>query len=172
MFVLFMIIPFVTGPSYGAGSDSEEVSKYIRMLNSTNIRVRIHAAKQISRSGLTDKALFDIINERLQDDAKIERTVGMKYFRYTDEIAWYCKALASSGREEYRETLMQVINSTHNPKLLHHARTSLRKLSQHAVVNKAISDAKKAAPIGQDPNVSRLNGMLLSGDAVSIRAAA
>ena len=48
---------------YAEVDRSSEVDEYITMLKSDNMEQRINAAKRITRSGLTDSKLFDLIRD-------------------------------------------------------------------------------------------------------------
>lgn len=136
---------------------SSEVNKYIEMLHSTTYKTRLDAAKYITRAGITDPKLYDVVRNQLVSRYK-EKTSDMSH---TDEMAWLCKALAASGMEQYKPAFNEVIENTTSPKLKKYARESLGMLAEHAEKNKIINDMS-----GADPSLSaeenRLVNMLRS----------
>ena len=45
--------------------------------------------------------------------------------KYIDLMAWFCKALASSGNDKYLETVQKVANHADDPKLQRYAQQSV-----------------------------------------------
>ena len=142
---------------YAEVDRSSEVDEYITMLKSDNMEQRINAAKRITRSGLTDSKLFDLIRDNLLNGYQ-SHTDNPKH---NDEMAWLCKALASSGNQEYKEVLKRVADSTKDEKLARYARQSMEQIDEYAERNKIISDTKNVVP-GQSPEVTKLINMLKS----------
>jgi len=129
-----------------AGTDrSAEINKYIEMLGSASLKARIDAAKLISRSGLTDPGLFSIINENLLNGYNTNSLDK----DHIDEMSWMCKALASSGSEDYSSTLEKIIQTATSQKLKKYAKQSLALLSEYAQRNKLLNDTTN-----NDPNLS------------------
>ena len=144
-------------PGYAEENRQTEVDEFITMLKSNNIEQRITAAKRITRSGLTDPKLFDLIRDNLLNGYQSDPNNP----KHTDEIAWLCKALASSGRPEYKEALKKVADTTEDAKLERYARQSMGLIDEFAERNKIISDTENTVP-GQSPEVTRLINMLKS----------
>jgi len=115
---------FLSGLPAAAASDRmAEVNKFTTMLESDSLKTRIDAAKQITRSGLTDPGLFNIIQEKL-----LTGSAHLSNSKHVDEMSWMCKALASSGNMEYLETLTNIGATSTSEKLKHYARKSLGNL--------------------------------------------
>jgi len=119
-----LMIIFFNIPALANSSQSAEVDKYIQMLGSTSFKTRIDAAKLITRSGITDSRLYTIINEKLLTELN---TKGLNK-DHIDEMSWMCKALASYGMTEYKQTLNEIIENSSSMKLQKYAKQSLGKL--------------------------------------------
>ena len=136
---------------------SGEINEYMKILNTGNSGQRARAAKSISTSGLTDKRLFDIINERLLNGYKVEDDSR----NHISEMVWYCKALASSGRMEYRSTIEQVAVSSNNRKLSKHAWKNVHLFAVFAERNELMKD-KSFADKGLSPDMALSIAMIKS----------
>src|SRR3972149_1966688 len=152
---------------YAEGDRSAEIEEFITMLKSNNMEQRINASKRITRSGLTDPKLFDLIRDNLVNGYQSDPNNP----KHIDEIAWLCKALASSGRPEYKEALKKVADTTGDAKLERYARQGMDLIDEFAERNKIISDTKNTVP-GQSPEVTRLINMLKSDNLALKRDAA
>ena len=152
---------------YAEGDRSAEIEEFITMLKSNNMEQRINASKRITRSGLTDPKLFDLIRDNLVNGYQSDPNNP----KHIDEIAWLCKALASSGRPEYKEALKKVADTTGDAKLERYARQGMDLIDEFAKRNKIISDTKNTVP-GQSPEVTRLINMLKSDNLALKRDAA
>jgi DNA-binding Xre family transcriptional regulator len=136
---------------------STEVAMYMNMLKSNNVAQRTEAAKKISGSDLTDHELFNTINVMLLERYQSGPNKGI----HIDEMAWLCKALASSGMSEYKTTLQKVADTTSSQKLRKYAIQSLERIDEYAEKNKIMTETQYAAP-GQAPEVTRYITMLKS----------
>lgn len=101
---------------------SPEINKYINMLQSDNAELKRDAAKSIHRGHFSEKALFDVLNKALLKDYKLTSSNDPKL---TDALSWMCKALATSGMPEYKQTLEEIIKNTSDLKLKKYAEQSL-----------------------------------------------
>jgi hypothetical protein len=166
--ILFVVGFFLIGLSGAVSADqSQKVDKYLSMLESGSMKTRTDAAKLISRSGLKDPVLFDAVEKRLLKGY----TRNQGDHRHMDEMAWYCKALASSGNLSYEDTLRKVAQTTTNQNLKRHSSNSL---AQIGVVAKRKQIMKEAAFKGNDltSKESEVIAMLNSDDPVMMRNAA
>lgn len=152
--VLFigMIFPVV------AGDRSAEVDSFITTLSSENIVTRLDAAKQITRSGLSDEKLFDFVEQQLlagykNDNGSVHR----------DEMSWYCKVLASSGQEKYRSTLSTVAANASSGKVRKYAKQSLTLIAEYNAAN-AIINSQENKELELSPEATRVYNMLQSGN--------
>lgn len=147
----------VTPAEINASSDrSKEVEQYIKIFNSGIVSRQIVAAKEITRAGLSDPKLFDLINTQLLDNYL--QSSGSDHVDY---MAWLCKALASSGLQKYKPTLVKVSKTTDNSKLKRYARQSLDNFEHYAEINRIIADESNAYP-GHNPEVTKIINMLKS----------
>ncbi len=149
------------------GNRSAEVEQYINMLNSSSRHQRITTAKKISRSGLSEEKLFDMINDILLKNYK----KNTRNSQQIDEMSWLCKALASSGLDKYGVSLKSVADNTQNPKLKKYALQSLNLIKQFAERNRVMTDDKHLKE-GFSPELARYINMLRSEDLTLKRDAA
>lgn len=149
-----LILP---GPALTAVSS--EAKQYMKMLDSDTAKNRVDAAKRISRTNLTDKALYDKIEKKIL--AGYDKNTRNK--NYMDEMAWMCKALAASGNKSYLPTLEKVATTTPNKNLKRHAQNSIKLLSQRAKEQELMKDA---AGINNNlsPEENKAIAMVRSGD--------
>lgn len=125
LFAFCLTLIFSTTFSAVANADhSAKINEHIKMLGSASLKTRIDAAKLITRSGITEPGLYNIINDKLSDGYN----TNVMDRDHIDEMAWMCKAPASSGMVEYRTALTQVIENTSDLKLKKHAGQSLEML--------------------------------------------
>jgi len=121
-----------------ANSDrSAETGQFIKMLSSSSVKTRIDTAKRITRSGLTDPELFNIINENLLSGYN----TNILNRNHIDEMSWLCKALASSGSQDYAPTLEKIVQTATSQKLKKYAKQSLSLLSEYAQRNILMNDS-------------------------------
>ena len=139
-----------------AADRSIEVEQYVEIFTSGTLSRRIAAAKEITRSGLSDPKLFDLINAQLLDNYL--QSGGKDHVDY---MAWLCKALASSGLPQYKPTLEKVAATTTDPKLQRYAKQSLELFEQYAKMNKVMAGEGNASS-DRDPEVAKIINMLKS----------
>ena len=95
--------------------------KYLEQINSESIETIISAAKHMVRTGkLNGPTLYETIDQKILTHYK-----KIKEPHTVDEIAWLCKALASSGEDKYKETLYRVAKDGDSYNLRRHARDSM-----------------------------------------------
>jgi len=158
------MIIYANNTSALANSDrSAETDEYIKMLGSTSLKTRIDATKMITRSGLTDPELFNIINENLLSRYNTN-TLNRNHI---DEMSWLCKALASSGSQDYTSTLEKIIQTTSSQKLKKYAKQSLALLSEYAQRNILINDSNNI-DTNLSPEVNKYINMLKS-DSITLQ---
>ena len=122
--------------SFASDDRSAEIAVYINQLHSPNITVRITAAKLISRSAITNPDLYAEVENNLQKALRIDSSDN----KHIDEVAWLCKALASSGDPKYKETLREVFSSTSNSKIINYATQSYQLFDEYKRRNEVIND--------------------------------
>jgi len=155
------------GAVFAQTDRSEDVEKFLGMLNSESMKTRTDALKHITRSGLTDPELFNFIEKRLLGGYQINTS----NYEHIDEMAWLCKALASSGKEEYRKTLQEVMDTTSDPKLKNYAKQSIGLIKEYARKNKMLAENKYAQD-DMSPKTAKYMTMLKSGEISMIKDAA
>ena len=137
IFILLVLSRLCPPVSFAQQEDrSKEINEYIKTLNTGSSRQRAMTARKISTSGLTDKKLFDIINERLLKGYKEKNDSRA----HVDEMAWYCKALVSSGRMEFRKTMEKVAISASNLKVSRHAWKNVHLFEVYAKRNELLKE--------------------------------
>lgn len=160
---LFIVNLFFSRLCSAQQDHSEEVNKYILLLKlSKSSKDRKSAARAIERSGLSDPTLFNIIKARLLD---IDRS-RLLDSEYVQELSWYCKALASSGKIEYKEILENVALTCDHEQLEKTAKQSIVALEKKAKRNAIMASDLS----GQSPTF--YINMLKSGDDEFIKDAA
>lgn len=161
LFVLFAILLLI--PSLAlAGS-------YLSDLQSDARKPRVDAAKRIYRSSTPqDAATYAYISSRLQKE--YNKLPDNRY--HADEMSWWVKALATSGKEKYRPLLKEIASNAKNRNLKRHAQDSLSKLSVYAKryeIKKSKGDGKLAS---LDPKAREYVLMIQSGEPKLQREAA
>ena len=152
LFVLFLFSFFYFGSGVPAGQASEKLDSYISMLNSGNIVQRTTAAKKITRSGLDDPELFNLIKEKLLNNYQSDPDNP----DHIDEMAWLCKALASSGNVEYQSTLQTVADNSTNLKLQRYALQSIDLVEEYAQKNKIMaSETEETKGLSSEIKIGR-----------------
>lgn len=157
----------LTAAEYAFAGQTEDAQRYIEMLKSERTKTRIDTAKYITRSGLTEPVLFESIKTKLLTGYTHNQTNP----KHMDEMAWYCKALASSGNLDYADTLREVARTTTSEKLQRHCLNSIDQISVYAKRNKTMQTG-----VVQDNNLSseenKMIAMIRSGDPQMMRDAA
>ncbi len=110
-------------PAVKKPAHSPEITKYIKMLKSSNTKDRRYAAKKIIRSHSSNKVLLDVVNQELLKGYQR----NLKDRHHVDVMAWFCKTLGHSKQKRYAATLRQVEKSS-NRKLKKYASKNLRLL--------------------------------------------
>lgn len=145
--------------SFASEDRSDEVNQYISRLESQSRQTRINALKVITRSNLTDPRLFNVIRDKLLEGYELE-TYNTDH---VDEMAWLCKALASSGLSDYKETLKTVSENAYSMKLKGYANQSLELVDDYATKNQVVTDTAHFDE-SLSPEINRYISMLKSDD--------
>lgn len=103
---------------------SPEITKYIRMLQSSNPKDRRYAAKKIIRSHSSNKVLLDVVSRELLKGCQL----NLDDRHHVDVMAWFCNVLGRSKQARYAATLGQVETSSTNRKLKKYAAKNLKLL--------------------------------------------
>ena len=163
LFTFCLIFIFLNTPALAGSDQSAQVDKYIEMIGSASLRNRIDAAKFITRSGITDPKLYNIINEKLSNEYNSK---GLNK-DHIDEMSWMCKALAASGSTDYAPTLEKIIQNTNSDKLKKYAKQSLSLIPEYAQRNKLLNDTADIDP-NLSPEINKYIKMLRS-DNISLK---
>lgn len=155
--VVIIALSIFPSTVYSAEDRTTEIENLLGLFNSKSSIQRIKAAKLITQSGISDRRLFDPINQYLLDNYKPEATGAAE----VDELAWLCKALASSGKNEYLPTLKKIADTTKSNKLERYATQSITLINEYAERIRIMSDDKYASK-GYYAETSRLINMLQS----------
>lgn len=157
------ILFLLSAETFGSYDRNDEVKAFINQLNSSDISVRIDAAKNITKSAIINSHLYDEIEKKLIDLVKINPS-GLGYI---DEISWLCKALASSGDRQYQSTILEIIENTSNSKIKYYATQSYLSFDEYKKRNDIINDTSLYDKT-LSPEENRIANMLRS-DKVSIK---
>lgn len=103
---------------------SPEVGRLIGMLGSGDPALQRDAAKTVTRAGYGEPPLYAAVAEALRTGAAADLSDRVR----VDAMAWLCKALATSGRGEYRPLLESLARDAANEKLRRHASEALAAL--------------------------------------------
>ena len=167
IFMFMTMLMVINSAVFAQADHSEDVSKFLSMLDSESIKTRIDALKYITNSHLTDPKLFNVIEKRLLEEYQLN-TNNMEHI---DEMAWLCKALASSGNEEYSKTLQKVTDTTSVQKLKKYAKQSMDLIKEYAKKNKMLAESEYTNN-GISPKAAKYMTMLKSGEISMIKDAA
>jgi len=141
---------------------TQEINDYIQTIQDGVLSHQILVAKKITRSGLTDAPLFDLLEKELLEGYPVASGSDP-----IDYMSWLCKALASSGQERYKATLEQVAAKSTSPKLQRYAKQSLSMIEEYAARSAIINQSSEAMS-DKDPAVVQLINML-SSDSLELK---
>ncbi|MBN2427441.1 MAG: hypothetical protein JXK94_03795 [Deltaproteobacteria bacterium] len=151
--VFCLLLSSLSFAQMNPGTDVESLKE---SLDSTSRAQRVYAAKIISRSGLTDEALYEKIATILKENYASSSSPND-----VDEMAWLCKALAASGNPDYRPLLDEIGKNAKNTKLQHYAKQSSGMIEEFAR-RKEILNAQENWDDSLSAEDNRLLNMLTS----------
>jgi len=105
-------------------SASTSTDKYLKLIDSPDVKNRIRGAKMIAEDEVTDTDLLNKVKEKLLVGYQTKTRDRHHY----DEMAYYCKALGASGNLGYMDVLKEVESNTPNRNLKRHAINSQKYL--------------------------------------------
>ncbi len=114
---------------------TENTNNYINKLQSMEYKVRLDTLKVIERSAVNSPELFTYINKRLLDGYLFNSRSN----NHIDEMAWFCKALASSGDNQYLDSLQTVVDNGENKKLQRHCQRSIDQFDYYVEMRKILN---------------------------------
>ena len=118
---------------------------------------QVSAARDLGYLGLSDPALFDVIEGNLLDTYMLEDREAVDY------ISWMAKSLGFSGQSRYTATLERVADEAPNSKVRKHANLALEALPNYAKWNPIIVSRSDWRSDKSDA-VNRYANMIRSGD--------
>lgn len=122
-FLMTCCLIMMLGLSIAGKVYAESDKQLLAGVSSQNYNVRLDSLKIIERSAVNDPKIFQILENRLLKDQQSPSTQS----KHIDEMAWTCKALASSADDRYLKTLQTVANSSQSPKLKKHCSSALNR---------------------------------------------
>ncbi len=99
-----------------------KAADYINKLQSRNLKDKVWGAKKIIRNGVTDPAVFDVLEKLLLEmfnDKPRDR-------HQSDAVAWMIKALAAPVLPQYKETIQKIAKEAKNKKVRGYAKKALK----------------------------------------------
>ncbi|WKE66483.1 hypothetical protein PVT67_04330 [Gallaecimonas kandeliae] len=136
---------------------STVVQPYLQALASGDRDKRIDTDKALLGTWFYSKELYDRVQKQVLDNYLGTDPEMVK------EAIWATKALAYSGLEQYRSTVVDVANLTKDEKLKKYALKYQRTMTERVVMAKAIHDVSTMDP-SLDWRANQLSNMLRSGD--------
>ncbi|PLX76809.1 MAG: hypothetical protein C0615_06250 [Desulfuromonas sp.] len=135
--LLVLFVALVSSLFILSNSAMASSGKYLKMLDSGDVKTRIQAAKMVARDKAFDAAILQKIESKLR--AGYNKRANDRY--HNDEMAYYCKTLSATGDMKYKKLLEEVASGTSNRNLKRHAGNSLKLLADNAEL-KQIKSAK------------------------------
>lgn len=154
LIISIFLLSFPSANASQADLDTE-LQNYIQLFSSGNFAKQRKAIESLGWAGISDPALFDVIESQLLNLYLADDKMSEEY------AAWYAKTLALSGNQKYISTLEKVID-TGPRKVTKHAKTALERFSQYQTWNPIISAGLESAPDGKLEEF-RVSNMLVSG---------
>ncbi len=158
--VIFLYVCFLQ-PSYAVTENADKL--YLSSISEGSVTAKIVTAKKITQSFVIDNVIFIEIERQLLDG--FNDNSGEKHI---DLMAWFCKALASSGNEKYLETVQKVANHADDPKLQRYAQQSIGTFPFHKKRNRIMSQANEYVDQGFDVESAQF-AVMLRADAFVIK---
>lgn len=93
-------------------------NQLLNMLNSSDNKLRTHAARTIYRNQLYSERLLDEVSDILQREAVLPRK---RYAAFSDFYAWNCRVLGSSGKTKYKPLLTDLAENAYTSKVREYA---------------------------------------------------
>ncbi|MBV1788278.1 hypothetical protein KQ940_09440 [Marinobacterium sp. D7] len=105
-------------------TNEERIASYVSQLGGNNHEQQQQMLSRLQWSGLSDPALFDVIEQGLLEQYQADdRTL-------TGLMSHYARALGYSGNDKYRQTLALVSEQASDSKLRSHAKRALSDLTR------------------------------------------
>ncbi|GLS27424.1 hypothetical protein [Marinibactrum halimedae] len=108
---------------YLSGDSVLDYDKIIKDIQSSDYSVKRASARFIAENGIYVKPILDVLEQEILRHYTDDLDTRLKF----DSIAWLCRALAQSGNQSYRPTLVRVSKEAGNSKLKKYAKKYLKK---------------------------------------------
>ena len=153
--------------SYASEALDEELAELVEIFSShTLVAQSKSVGTRVRFSGVTDDALFDLVEENIEDF--YQQASGRDEIQY---VSWMVQMLAFSGNKKYSGTLSDIALNAKSPKIRRHASRSLEVLPKYSKWNPVISKGLEEVPKYALPRARMLN-MLAAEDPELVRAGA
>jgi TolB-like protein len=96
-------------------------AEYIQKLQSPNLKDQIWAAKKIIKDGVTDPAVFDVLEKQLL----VMYNENTRDRNHVDTVAWMLKALGAPALPQYKPILAQIAREAESRKVKGYAQKAL-----------------------------------------------
>jgi hypothetical protein len=104
-----VLLMLAAAPAFAEADHTAEMRRISGLLNSASYEDRIQGCRDLYFSGITDEGFFDVVERRLQ--AAYKKAAASGDDEEAQEMAWYAKALASSGNPKYAKSLEALANA-------------------------------------------------------------
>lgn len=133
--------------------------RYLLTLQQGNVGAKIVVAKKITQSYIENDNIFTEIEQQL-----LHHYNNGSDKNHIDQMAWYCKALASSGNTKYLKSVQTVAQDANDSKLQYYAKQSVDLFPFHEKRNRTLSGSSRYLDQGYDANSAQLAVLLQSED--------
>lgn len=145
LMVVFFLLLSVSCPAQV--DRTEEALNLLAGIESTGRMQRIKAAKIISREGLQSEVLYEKVAQALEEGYSQHDSAGNGSAQFgemdhTDEMSWFCKALAASGDVRYLPLLEKIAKDAPSYKLRHYAKQSRDLLDDYKLRADILNDTE------------------------------
>lgn len=141
---------------------AQQTADLLNGLKSASYSARLKSLKVVERTLIDDPQLYDYLESRLLAEFQKDVDIG----NHIDEMAWHCRAIASSADHKYIPTLESVAESTGSEKLQRHCKNSIKRYEYYTLFRKQMS--KPPLP-GISENASRYVHLVSSGNSELMR---
>ena len=139
-------------------TQEEQINSYLEILAGTNPQAKIQMLERLQWSGLSDPALFDVIETRVLDGYQNDE-ISTNEFKV---LAYDVRALGYSGNEKYLPTLKKVQKEADERKIRGYAKRAVKDMKRFSRLNASIADVTVEAE-GKSVEIQAYMKMLKSG---------
>lgn len=124
--ILMLLSVLFTQATMAFETNGERIASYLQLLSSDNYEAQEQMLNRLQWSGLSDPALFDVIEQSLLTDYQNESLSSDRQ----DLMNYQVRALGFSGNEKYRQTVTDVSHNAANSKLRRYGKKALTDLTK------------------------------------------